>query len=157
MHRDAIGVRSTKQFTLGLRGMSFVGSQAQTVQVQFAMFMVSTVRCCARHHDGRDTSKALDEFARLIQPTHVRVTGREKAVGGSPIRIRRKSLSSRSAALSKRLAKKWPRPIPKRAGSSGRVQTQTGFEVLDRKFRVSRPKPQCSAPVPRSGRTRIEV
>ena len=54
--------------------------QAQARQEQLLLLRVS-VGGGARHHDGGDCAQSLDDLSRFVEPPHMRVAGREKAVG----------------------------------------------------------------------------
>src|SRR5215470_11146995 len=114
-------------------GRVIANSQAQAVEVQCTILKVPPVCRRARHHDGRNAPKPLDHLASLIQPTHVSVTGRKKAIGGCPIRSFLQRLEQQFCRFVETSGKKVTEADSKKTWSAAAwVKAHAGFEVLDR-------------------------
>jgi hypothetical protein len=64
------------------------------------------------HDDGGDRHQPLDDLSRLVEPAHLCVTGRKKAVSWHPVGMLLQRSEQIVLACSNRPAKKWPTPIP---------------------------------------------
>jgi len=67
------------------RMLRLAGRQAQARHQQLSVFRVAERRD-ARHDSRCDGPQSLDDLSRVVKPAHMRITGRENAVGHRPAR-----------------------------------------------------------------------
>src|SRR5215813_8719433 len=110
-------------------------------------------------HDVRKCTKPFDGFFRLVEPPHVCVARREKAVGRGPIRFLLQRLTQHRPGFVKLPSHEMGYSYPHEgvcfllAG----VEAQGGLEMLDREIELPAPQSEPPAPSPTTCRARIEL
>ena len=126
----------------------FAGRQPQAGKVKLAMLWVPIPRC-ALHYDRRNRAQPPDDLSRFVEPSQMRITGRENAVGHRETR----SPFERFEQLCRRIVE----PAAEEVGFANSVQiicpaitraeAQEGLKMLEREIGFAGKYPENAAPV----------
>jgi len=112
-----------------------------------------------RRHDGRrQRPQALDDRPRIVEPSHMRQAGRQRAVGRRKARQLIEGCAQRRGGFREPAVDEMSRANPSQMESSSvaRVETHRGLEMLDRQIGAAGKHAKPTTPIPSVGRARIE-
>ena len=121
------------------------------------MLRVPVARC-ALHHDGRDGAQPPNDVTRFVKPSHMRVAGRQHAIGHREARSQFERGQQVCCRRIEPAAEEVGFAISVQIGchAVARAKAQIGLKMLEGDIRLAGKDPEQSAPVPTAGAVRVK-